>query len=91
MQSLNIKLVLATFEAEIMILPKATETEMKNGDASENKNAYLNIDIFILTIYIDKASALPFRPVLPLCRNQSTDLQSRSMGRFLYNDNTRLK
>ena len=64
---------------------------MKNGVASENKNVYLNINIFILTIYIDQASTLPFKTVLPLYRNQSTDLQSKSMGRFLYNGNTRSK
>ena len=64
---------------------------MKNGVASENKNVYLNINIFILTIYIDQASTLPFRPVLLLYRNQCIDLQSKSMKRFLYNGNTRLK
>ena len=67
---------LATFEAEIIILPQATEIEIKNGVASENKNMYLKIKI---------------RPVLPLCRNQPTDLQSKSMGRFLYNGKTRQK
>ena len=47
---------------------------MKNEVASENQNMYLKINIFILTIYIDLASTLPFRPVLPLYRNQSSDL-----------------
>ena len=82
---------LATFEADIIILPWATEIEMKNGVASENKNMYLKINIFILTIYIDQTSTLPFRPVFALYRNQSTDLQSKSMGRFLYNGKTWLE
>ena len=47
---------------------------MENGDASENKNVYLNTSTFILAIYIDQLSNLPFRPVLPLYRNQPTDL-----------------
>ena len=79
---------LATFEAEIVILPEATEIEMKNGVASENKNMYLKINIFILTVFINQTSTLLFRPVLPLYRNQSTDLQSKSMRRFLYNGKT---
>ena len=82
---------LATSEVEIISLPLAIEAQMKNGIASENKNVYLNINIFILTIYIDQASTFPFTSVLPLYRNQSTDLRSKSMGRFLYNGNTRLK
>ena len=65
--------------------------EMKNGVASENKNMYQQINIFILTVFINQTSTLPFRPVLPLYRNQSTDLQSKSMVRFLYNGKTRLK
>ena len=64
---------------------------MKNGVVSENKNVYLNINIFILTIYIDQVSTFLFTPVLPLYRNQSTDLQNISVGQFLYNGNTRLK
>ena len=42
---LNITLInfLATFEAEIIILPYSTESGMKNGVASENKNVHLNI------------------------------------------------
>ena len=82
---------LATFEAEIIILPYATDIEMKNGVASENKNMCLKINVFILTIYIDQASTLPLRPVLPLHRNQSTDLQTKSVGRSLYNGKARLK
>ena len=55
MLNLNITLsnFLETFEAEIIILPYAIEAEMKNRVASENKNVYLNINIFILTTYID--------------------------------------
>ena len=55
MLNLNVTLskLLATFEGEIIILPKPTEAEIKNGVASENKNVHLNINIFILTIYID--------------------------------------
>ena len=64
---------------------------MKNGVASESKNMYLKINIFILTVFINQTFNLPFKPVLPLYRKQSTDLQSKSMGRFLYNDKTRLK
>ena len=64
---------------------------MKNGLASESKNMYLKVNIFILTVFINQTSTLPFKPVLPLYRNQSTDLQSKSMGRFLYNGKTRLK
>ena len=56
MLSLNITLsnFLETFEAEIIILPQVTEAEMKNGVASENKNVYLNINIFILTIALTR-------------------------------------
>ena len=54
---------------------------MKNGVAS--KDMYLKINIIISTIYIDEASTLPFRLALPLYRNQSTDLQSKSIERFL--------
>ena len=64
---------------------------MKNGVASENKNMYLRINIFILIVFINQTYTLPFRPVLPLHRNQFTDLQSKSMERFLYNGKTRLK
>ena len=59
---------------------------MKNGLAYKNKNVYLKINIFL-----NQASTLPFRPVLPLYRNQSTDLWSKSMEGFLYNGNTGLK
>ena len=48
--------VLATFEAEIIILPLATGIEMKNGVASENKNMHLKINIFISTVFINQAS-----------------------------------
>ena len=59
---------------------------MKNGVAS--KDMYLKINIIISTIYIDEASTLPFRLALPLYRNQSTDLQSKSIGRFLCSGET---
>ena len=59
---------------------------MKNGAAYKNQNVYLKINI-----YLNQASTLTFRPVLPLYRNQSTDLCSKSMGWFLYNGNTGLK
>ena len=59
---------------------------MKNRVANKNKNVYLKINI-----YLNQASTLPFRPVLPLYRNQSTDLWSKSMEGFLYNGNTGLK
>ena len=63
---------------------------MKNGIDYEKK-VYLKIKIFVFTIYIDQASALPFKPMLQLYRNHSTDLQSKLNGWFLYNGNTRLK
>ena len=47
----------------------ATEAKMKNVVASENKNVYLNMNIFTLTIYLDQAFTLPFRSVLSLYRN----------------------
>ena len=37
---------------------------MKSGVASENKNMYLKINIFILTVFINQTSTLPLRPVL---------------------------
>ena len=59
---------------------------MKNGVAYKNKNVYLKINI-----YLNQASTLPFRPMLSLYRNQSTDLWSKKMGWFLYHGNTELK
>ena len=59
---------------------------MKNGVAYRNQDVDLKI-----SIHLNQASTLPFRPVLSLCRNQSTDLWSKSMGWFLYNGNTGLK
>ena len=59
---------------------------MKNGVAYKNENVYLKINI-----YVKQASTLLFRVVLPLYRNQSTDIWSKSMGWFLYNGNTGLK
>ena len=59
---------------------------MKNGVAYKNQNVYQKINI-----YLNQASTLRVRPVLPLYRNQSTDIWSKSMGWFLYNGNTGLK
>ena len=59
---------------------------MKNEVAYKNQNVYLKINV-----YVNQTSTLHFRPVLSLYRNQSTDTQSKSMGQFLYNDNTGLK
>ena len=51
---------------------------MKNGVA------YKNLMLMKINIYLNQASTFPFRPMLPLYRKQSTDLQSTSMGQFLY-------
>ena len=59
---------------------------MKNGVAYEKQNVYLKINI-----YLNKTSTLQFRPVLPLYRNQSTDIWRKSIGWFPYNRNTELK
>ena len=59
---------------------------MKNGDAYKNQNLYLKINIYLI-----QASTLQFRPVLPLYRNQSTDIWSKLMGLFIHNGNTGLK
>ena len=59
---------------------------MKDGVTYKDQNVYLKINI-----YLSQAFALPFRPVLPLYRNQSTELWRKSMGWFLYNGNTGLK
>ena len=59
---------------------------MKNGVAYKNQNLYLKINI-----YFNQASTLPFKPLVSLYRNQSTDFWSKSMGWFLYNGNARLK
>ena len=56
---------------------------MKNEVAYKKQNVYLNINI-----YLNQASTLRFRSVLPLYRNQSTDIWSNSMGWFLCNDIT---
>ena len=58
---------------------------MKIGVAYKNQNVYLKINI-----YLNQAFTLPFRPVLPLYRSQSTNLWSKSMGWFLYNGNSGL-
>ena len=59
---------------------------MKNEVAYKNQIVYLKIDI-----YLNQAATLRLRPVLPLYRNQSTDIWSKWMGWFLYNGNTGLK
>ena len=59
---------------------------MKNVVAYKNQNVYIKINN-----YLNQASTLRFRPVLPLYRNQSTDIWSKSMGQFLYNGNAGLK
>ena len=69
---------LATQEVEVIVFPYATETEMKNGVASENKKMYLKINIFILTVFINQTSIWLFRRVLPLYRNKSTALIYRA-------------
>ena len=58
---------------------------MKNEVAYKNQNVYLKIDI-----YLNQVATLPLRPVLPLHRNQCTDIWSKSMGWFLSNGNTEL-
>ena len=59
---------------------------MKNEVSYKNQYVYLNINI-----YLEQASTLQFRSVLPLYRNRSTDIWSKSMGWFLYNGNTGMK
>ena len=59
---------------------------MKNGVAYKNQNVYLKINI-----YLNQAFNLQFRPVLPIYRNQPTDIWRKLMGWFLYNGNTGLK
>ena len=89
MLNLNIMLsnVLATLRHKSYFFSKqATEAEMKNGVAYRNQDVCLQINI-----YLNKTSTLPFRPVLPLYRNQSTGLCNKSMGWFLYNGSTGLK
>ena len=50
---------------------------MENGVAYKNQNMYLKINI-----YLNQASSLRFRSVLPLYRNQSTDTWRKLMGWF---------
>ena len=59
---------------------------MKIWVAHNNKKVYLKINI-----YLNQASTFLFGPVLLLYRNQSTDLQTKPLGRFLYNGNNELK
>ena len=56
---------------------------MKNVVVYKNKKESLKINI-----YLTQAWTLLFRPLLLLYRNQSTDLQIRSMGQFLSSGNT---
>ena len=83
---------LATQEVEVIVFPYATETEMKNGVASENKKMYLKINIFILTVFINQ-TYLAIQASVAIIQKQvyCSDLQSKSIGRFLYNVKTRLK
>ena len=59
---------------------------MKNGVSYKNQNVHLKINI-----YLNQASTLENRPVLPLYRNKFPDLWSKSIGRFSYNGNAALK
>ena len=68
-----------------VVLHFTTECEMKNAAGYKNQNVYLKINI-----YLNQATTPPFRPVLSLYRNQSTDLWRKSMEWFLYNGNTGL-
>ena len=36
---------------------------MKDGNASENKNVCLKVNIFMLTVLVNQTSTLPFMPV----------------------------
>ena len=53
---------------------------MKNRFAYKNKNVNLKTNI-----YLNEVSTLPFRLMLSLYGNQSTDFWSKSTGWFLYN------
>ena len=78
MLNLNIMLsnFLPTLRRKSFFFSKAsTEAEMKNGVAYKNQNVHLKINI-----YLNQVSTLRFRPVLPLYRNESTDIWSKSMG-----------
>ena len=71
MLNLNIMLsnFLAILKRKSQFFSEQTEAEMKNGVAYKNQIVYLKIDI-----YLNQASTLQFRPVLPLYTNQSTDI-----------------
>ena len=58
----------------------------QNELAYKNQNVYLKINT-----YVNQASTLPCKTLLPSYRNQSTDLWSISMGWFPYNSNTGFK
>ena len=58
---------------------------MKNVVAYKNKKVCLKSNI-----YPKQTFTFSFRPVLPLDKNYSTDLQSKAMYQFLYNGKTGL-
>ena len=61
--------VLATLRRKSYLFSKKLRLKMKDLVAYKNQNGYLKINI-----YLNQASTLPFKPVLPLYRNQSTDI-----------------
>ena len=61
--------VLATLSRKSYLFSKKLRLKMKDLVAYKNQNVYLKINI-----YLNQASTLPFRPVLSLYRNQSTDI-----------------
>ena len=88
MLNLNIMLskFLATLRRKSYFLSKQLRLRWKSELLIKAKTCiYLKINI-----YLNQASTLWFRPVLPLYRNQSIDIWSKLKGRFLYNENTEL-
>ena len=87
MLNLNIMLsnFLATLSHKSYFFSKQLKPKLKMELLIKTK-LYLKINI-----YLNQASTLRFRPVLPLYRNQSTDIWIKLMGWFLYNDNNGLK
>ena len=55
--------------SNFLVTFRRKSNQMKAGVPYKNQNVYLKINF-----YLNQASTLPFRPVLPLYRNQSTDL-----------------
>ena len=77
---------LATLRCKSYFFSKQLRLRWKSELLIKTKTCiYLKINI-----YLNQASTLWFRPVLPLYRNQSTDIWSKLKGRFLYNENTEL-